>query len=250
MAEEIKKKGRPKKSTTEDTKTTKDATDIELESNSDKEMIAKLMEQMAQMQKQLDESQKKIQESNDEKVGLQELVEALKSQGNNNNSVEDDFKSKKIKCISLMRNPINISTEPDGNGRVFTFDNYGDSKLISFDNLSDICSSYPYTMEHGFIYIANKEAVDKLDLTDAYTKIYDKETMDKIVLLREEMYVDLFIGMEENLRESTAVEIARKLNANEEMDYNYLRRIKNEIGIDIEKIAEDIKEEQSTDKNE
>lgn len=149
-----------------------------------------------------------------------------------------------------MRNPINVSTEPDGQGRVFTFENYGDSKLISFDNLSDIVSSYPYTMENGFIYIANKEAVDKLDLTDAYTNIYDKETMDKIALLREETDVDLFIGMEENLRESVAIEIARNILANETIDYNHLKRIEKEVGINIEQIAKDIEEEKSLNKNE
>ena len=40
----------------------------------------------------------------------------------------------------------------------------------------------------------------------------------------------------------TANEIARLVNANERMDYNYLRRIKEECGIDIEELAKEFKE--------
>ena len=72
---------------------------------------------------------------------------------NDNNSI----RGKKVKVVNLMQNPLNLSTEPNGMGRIFTFNKYGDSKLIKFDDLADIVASYPYTMEHGLAYICDKE---------------------------------------------------------------------------------------------
>jgi hypothetical protein len=72
--------------------------------------------------------------------------------------------------------------------------------------------------------------------------LFTKDVIDKIVYLREESDVDMFLGMESHLQESTALEIAKLMNANERMDYNYLRTIKEKTGIDVEEIANGLKE--------
>lgn len=205
---------KPKVEETKEVKETKETT------TNENAIIAQLMEQIAQLQSQIN------------------------NQSKQQSSAKEDFGLKKIKCVNLMHNPINVSTEPNGGGKVYTFEKYGDYRMIRFDDLSDILSSYPYTMEHGLIYITDSKVVEAFGLTDEYSKLYDKATMDKIVYLREETDVDLFIGMEKNLRESTAREIAKLMNQNERMDYNYLRRIKDECNLDIEQIAKDILEEE------
>ena len=86
------------------------------------------------------------------------------------------------------------------------------------------------------------EVVKELGLADEYSKLFDKERMDKVVKLREESDLDLFLGMDINLQESAARRIAELINANERMDYNYLRTIKEKTGIDIEAIAKELKE--------
>lgn len=189
-------------------------------------IIKQLMEQIAEQNKKMEELQSKINENN-----KQDVVQ------NDNN-----FGIKKIKCINLMHNPLNISTEPNGMGRVYSFKNYGDSRMIKFDDIADIVASYPNTMEGGLCYICDPNAVEALGLSEEYKNIYNKEIMDRIVWLREESDVDLFIGMDKNLQESTSIEIAKLINSNERMDYNYLRRIKDECGIDIEGIAKELKE--------
>ena len=127
-------------------------------------------------------------------------------------------------------------------GRVYTFKEYGDSRLIKYDDLADIVAAYPRTMESGFAYICDKEVVEALGLADDYQKLFDKETMDKIIKLREESDLELFLGMDVKLQESTAKKIAERINANERIDYNYLRIIKEKTGIDIEDIANGLKD--------
>lgn len=188
-------------------------------------LIKQLMEQIAEQNKKMEELQSKV--NNEPQTVIRQ---------------DTNFGSKKIKCINLMHNPLNVSTEPNGMGRVYTFNNYGDSRMIKFDDIADIVASYPNTMENGLCYICDPKAVEVLGLTDEYKNIYDKETMDRIIWLREESDVDLFVGMEKNLQESTATEIAKLINSNERMDYNYLRKIKELCDIDIEEIAKELKE--------
>lgn len=218
---DTKRRGRPPK-----TDNTQNVEEKKI-NNSQDELIKQLMAQIAEQNAKMAEMQKQI-ENNSQTVVVK----------NNGNSL----RSKKVKVINLMQNPLNISTEPNGAGRVYSFKNYGDSRLIKFDDLADIVAAYPYTMEHGLAYICDKEVVEELGLSDEYSQLFDKERMDKVVWLREESDLDLFLGMDINLQESAAKRIAELINANEKMDYNYLRTIKEKTGIDIEAIAQDLKD--------
>ena len=221
---ETKRRGRPPKSETTPKKVEEKKTD-----NSQEELIKKLMAQLEEQNAKMAEMQKQIENNNQSQTVVV---------NNENNSI----RGKKVKVVNLMQNPLNISTEQNGNGRVYSFKNYGDSRLIKFDDLADIVASYPYTMEHGLAYICDKEVVEELGLADDYAKLFDKERMDKVVKLREESDLDLFLGMDINLQESAAKRIAELINANERMDYNYLRIIKEKTGIDIEEIARELKD--------
>ena len=183
-----------------------------------------------------------LEEQNAKMAEMQKQIENNKSQTVVVNSDNNSIRGKKVKVVNLMQNTLNLSTEPNGGGRIFTFNNYGDSKLIKFDDLADIVSAYPYTMEHGLVFICDKEVVKELGLEDEYSKLFDKEIMDKVIWLREESDLDLFLGMDINLQESVARRIAELINANERMDYNYVRTIKEKTGIDIEAIAKELKE--------
>lgn len=222
MAETKAKRGRPPKSATTP-KTEEKKTTIVSQDDIIKQLMAQIEEQnkkMAEMQSQINNQPQTtiIQQSN------------------------NGFSGKKIKVVNLMHNPLNISTEPNGMGRVFTFREYGDSRLIKYDDLADIVAAYPNTMEGGLAYICDKEVVESLGLSEEYEKLFDKETMDKVVKLREESDLELFLGVDKNLQESTARRIAERLNANERVDYNYIKTIKEKTGIDIEEIAKNLKD--------
>ena len=216
---ESKKRGRPAKATT-----TPKTEEIKTENNQE-ELIKQLMAQIAEQNAKMAEMQSQI--NNQPTTIIQQ---------------SNSMSSKKVKVINLMHNPLNISTEPNGRGRVYTFREYGDSKLIKYDDLVEIVSSYPNTMESGAAYICDKEAVESLGLAEEYENLFDKKTMDRITWLKEEADLELFLGMNKNLQESTALEMAKLLNANERIDYNYLRVIKDKTGIDVEEIAKNLKD--------
>lgn len=219
---ETKKAGRPKKTET----TPKTETKVE---NSTDDTIKQLMALIEEQNKKMAEMQQQIEDTKSQQTVVVQ-------------STESKFKSKKIRCINLMHNPLNVSTEPYGKGKTFEFEKYGDSRLISYDDLANIVACYPNTCQQGCIYITDKDAVDELDLTEFYDKnVYSKEMIDTITAMREEVALELFLGLGKDLMESTAIAIAERIAANEAVDYNYLVRIKAETEIDINALAEEIK---------
>ena len=218
MAEEVKKRGRKPKATNI-------VTESQTNNDNRDDIINQLMAQIAEQNAKMAELQSQI--NNQPTTIIQQA---------------NSFNSKKIKVVNLMCNPLNISTEPNGRGRVYAFKEYGDTKLIKYDDLVEIVSSYPNTMEKGYAYICDKDAVESLGLTEEYKSLFDKNTMDKIIWLRSETDLELFLGMDDYLQESVAIKIAELLNANERIDYNYLRIIKDKTDLDIEKIANDLKD--------
>lgn len=217
------KRGRPPKAKTVEVK--KEEKKV-VEINSQDEVIKQLMAQIAEQNKKMAEMQEQIANSKQPVI--------VQSTPTNN------FSGKKVKVINLMHNPLNISTEPDGMGRAYSFREYGESRLIKYDDLADIVASYPHTMESGCAYICDKDVVESLGLSEEYEKLFDKETMDKVMWLRTESDLELFLGMAESLQKSLAKKIAKLINANERIDYNYIKVIKDKTGIDIEEIAKDL----------
>jgi len=224
MADNTKKRGRPPKVATT---TKKEENNIQV--NNQDAIIQQLMAQIAEQNEKMAEMQEQIANAN--KTQAPTIIQQT-----------NGFNSKKVKVVNLMHNTLNISTEPKGMGRVYTFKEYGDVRFIKYDDLVDIISSYPKTMEGGLAYICDKEVVENLGLADDYKKLFDKETMDKVIRLNDESDLELFLGMDNNLQISTARKIAERINANEKVDYNYIRIIKERTEIDIEAIAKDLKD--------
>lgn len=194
-----------------------------------------------------DEEAKRLKEENESLqkmlASMQEQITALMKQGTSAPQVQviKDVGSsgKKVKVMSLIHNPINVSTDVNGGGRVKSFDKYGDVRTIKFDDLSDMVSAYPNTFNKGYLYIMDNDVINELGLTDEYAStVYSKEQVDNIVNLTNETAVNLFVGMDKDLRDSTAKAIARNLKNGKKYDYNLIHMIKTETGIDIQSIAD------------
>lgn len=225
-----KRKGRPPKKT-EDVKTivevseenvsgkpTKDIsqTETEKELEQTKQLLAEMQKQMAEMQKQM-------------AAKTEVVVTQMPSRSND-----------KIKCISLSPNPINVATMPNNRGKKFTFEKYGSSWSIRRGDLEDIVSSYENTMKSGLVYVCDRDFIEEQGLDEFYdNSLYSKELLDKLVYLREEADIEMFLNMSKQLQEATAIRIAKLFKANERYEPNVLARIKTETGFDIEQMAQE-----------
>lgn len=170
---------------------------------------------------------------------MQAQIEQLKAESNKVQVIQTVGSSgKKVKVINLAHCPVSVSTEGDGQGIVKTFNKYGDVLTIKFDVLSDMVANYQNTFSRGYLRILDKDVVDELSLTDEYEELYTKEMIDEIINLQTDGAVDLFINMDDTLRETTARTIAMNLKNGQVYDFNRLHRIEKETGINIEKLSE------------
>lgn len=214
--------GRPKKADTA-SKTTEKAvenTDKTTEKDDSQALIAQLMAQIEELQKQIATPQPVVIQQTESKLG-----------------------AKKIKCVNLSHQMVNICNEPNGTGnKTVEFEDYGDTRLVRFDDLADMVACYPNTFEKGMIYIADSEAVEALGLSEVYEEINDPSTLKDVVKMNTQMAYDIFMGMCDEMKRSYAKAIAKRINAKERVDLNLIRDIKYNTDIDIEEIARNIEE--------
>lgn len=215
-AEEVKTEVEVKKEVVSENSTKDTRTPAEIELEQTKKMLAEMQAQMAKMQEQMS-------------AKTEVVVKQMPSRSND-----------KIKCISLSPNPVNISTLPNNRGKKFTFEKYGSSWSIRRGDLEDVVSSYENTMKSGLIYVCDRDFIEEQGLDEYYNNsLYSKELLDKLVYLREDADVEMFLNMSKQLQEATAVRIARLFKMNEHYEPNVLARIKTEAGFDIEQMAKE-----------
>lgn len=230
MAEEIKTtstRGRKPKPKVEETV---------VEQSDMAQMMAKMQEQILALQKQLAESTEKVEKTDKEKSDLQQLVEALKS----NENTETKNLPKKVKVISLVPNIYNLTTQENGKGKAFTFKEFGQMITMKTSELEEILSiqSYHNQAEQGYFYILDKDIVEDQDLTEAYEHISNKEAIEHVMNLDSDECVDIFCGLNKDMQESLAAQIAENMTNGARLDRNRIADIFMRTDIDIEKIAE------------
>ena len=229
MAEQKKKAGRPKGSTNKATTETKKV--VEKKDNNE-ELIKQLMEQVASLTKQ-------VEDAKNEKTDLQQLVSVLQSNGGQNNNLP-----KKVKVISLLENKLNLSTQPNGAGKVYTFAKLGDSKVIRMQDLEEILSIVQYReqAEKGYFYICNADIIEEFGLTEEYEHIVNDKVLSDVETLKSDNAVDIFVGLNKTVQGSLARKMAENIANGERLDRNKLEDIRLATDIDIEKMANNFKE--------
>lgn len=198
--------------------------DLETELTATKDALKEAMDLIAQLKEQ---------------VTAQPQVTVVQTQDKRPNA--------KIKCISLCHCPLNVATGKNAQGRVFEFKNYGQALYIKYDDLLDVISSYPNTIASGLVYITDKEFCEEQGLYDDMQKVYTKDIIDEVILMRRDIDIELLGGMSKEMQEDVVMEIAKRYNANEEIEANKLAEIKQKYNYDIVEIAKNIKITAATD---
>ena len=179
-------------------------------------MLAQLQAQMIQLQSQVGGTQKKV----------------------------NDNLPNKVKVVNLLSQTLNLSTEPMGGGKVFTFEGFGDMVTMKTSHLEDILSIpvYRKEAEQMFFYICSSEIVEDQDLTDSYENGITEETVSFITSLQDDKCVDMFVGLSKGLQDSISTKIAEDMAKGIDYDRNRLADIQMRTEIDIQDMAKTFKE--------
>lgn len=149
---------------------------------------------------------------------------------------------RKIRVVSLVGGEMHLTTEPCGRGKPYSFSGYGASRFIRYSDLEDIVSLTYKFAEKGFYYICDAEAVSDLGLDDAYQKIADKKTVDKIMKMDDETCVDLFCSLQPEAQENVSRMLVNMIRQDVAYDLNLLNAIQKRTGIDLIEMGAKVKQ--------
>lgn len=173
---------------------------------------------------------------------LQEQMLAMQKQLNASGvKVVNENLPKRVKVVNLLSNRLNLVTSF---GKIYNFIKFGDMVTMKTSDLEDILSNQKFRQqaEDGFYYICDEAIVEDNDLTDVYERINDKQAIEYIMTLKDDSCVDMFVSLSDAMKESVSSAMADKLASGVFLDKNRLSTIQIKTNIDIEAMADLIRE--------
>lgn len=149
----------------------------------------------------------------------------------------DDF----IEVVSLTPYKLNLSTEPNGRGRIVRFEKFGDVKRVSYADLVRIIDSNQKFLESGYFYIMDERVIKKHALMYAYDSILTKEKLQQVFDLKNTA-VSLYQSASDAQKQFIHQIISEKLIKGEEVDLNVVSQIERISGLNLIQSANESRE--------
>lgn len=92
-----------------------------------------------------------------------------------------------IKLISLTRGSLYLR-----GSRIHKFDKQFDSRVFTEGEVRLIYSNMPKTLTEGYVYIADNEMVEELELSDAYCNLLDADTLKNLLKRNPKDVVEIY----------------------------------------------------------
>lgn len=184
---------------------------------------------------------KKLEEMQKQLADLKVENESLKTKQVEN--IKDDEEEingdTEVVVISQFMGKLVISTEGNGIGTVYRFEEFGDVQDIPFSDLKEIVKNKPNFAKEGLFYIANEKAVKKLRLTKEYEHIIHNDLFAHLLDEKSDVIVKAYQNAPKLQQEQIVAMIDEKLAANKEVDGNVLMKIGKLCGRDFLRVTED-----------
>lgn len=207
--------GRPKKSETAEktTKTTKAVDNTQEQLKALQEQLAKLMAENEALKEQKENSKIEVNEQDEQEEEL---------------TADTD-----ITVISQTVGKLVISTEGNGVGTVYRFEEFGEVQDIPFGDLKDIVKNKPRFAKEGAYFICNPQAVKKLRLGTQYKNLIDDKTFLNLFDKDAKTIVALYESAPQMQQEQVVSLIEDRLAKKLEVDGNVLIKIGKLCGKDF-----------------
>ena len=217
--------GRPKKSVDKEEKTIKAVEEKTVEKK-DSDVLTDLMNQLKEMQQQI--------------ANLTKENEQLKVDKEEKEEKEELTSDTDIPVISLVTGGLTISTEGNGVGTVYRFEEFGEIRDIPFGDLKDIVKNKPEFAKGGIFYIANEEAVKKLRLSRDYKNIISDKLFAHLLDEDAKVVIEAYKLAPKLQQEQVVSMIEDRLENGVEVDANILVKIGKLCGRDFMSTASDL----------
>lgn len=203
----------------------KDATKVVAQVDVSKEVVQDATQELL---KKFEELQKQLAELKAENDALKDT-----KQVENNDNTEELTSDTDITVISQTVGKLVLSTEGNGIGTVYRFEEFGEVQDIPFGDLKDIVKHKPRFAKEGAYFICNPQAVKKLRLGTQYKNLIDDKTFTNLFDKDAKTIVALYESAPKMQQEQVISLIEDRLANKLEVDGNVLIKIGKLCGKDF-----------------
>lgn len=132
---------------------------------------------------------KEKEELKDKIAELEKKLEAVLSQNKvvENTNVGSTNSKKNVKIISLTRGEMYLR-----GSRIHKFEKQFDSRVFTEGEVRQIYANMPKTLAEGYVYIADNDMVEELELVDAYSNLLDADTLKNLLKKNPEDVIEIY----------------------------------------------------------
>lgn len=203
----------------------KDATKVVAQVDVSKEVVQDATQELL---KKFEELQKQLAELKAENDALKDT-----KQVENNDNTEELTSDTDITVISQTVGKLVLSTEGNGMGTIYRFEEFGEVQDIPFGDLKDIVKHKPRFAKEGAYFICNPQAVKKLRLGTQYKNLIDDKTFTNLFDKDAKTIVALYESAPKMQQEQVVSLIEDRLANKLEVDGNVLIKIGKLCGKDF-----------------
>ena len=203
----------------------KDVTKVVAQVDVSKEVVQDATQELL---KKFEELQKQLAELKAENDALKDT-----KQVENNDNTEELTSDTDITVISQTIGKLVLSTEGNGIGTVYRFEEFGEVQDIPFGDLKDIVKHKPRFAKEGAYFICNPQAVKKLRLGNQYKNLIDDKTFVNLFDKDAKTIVALYESAPKMQQEQVVSLIQDRLDNGLEVDGNVLIKIGQLCGRDF-----------------
>ena len=208
----------------------KDATKVVAQIDVSNEVVQDATQELL---KKLEEMQKQLADLKAENESLKETKQVVDT------DEEEINGDTEVVVISQFMGKLVISTEGNGIGTVYRFEEFGDVQDIPFSDLKEIVKNKPNFAKEGLFYIANDKAVKKLRLTKEYEHIINNDLFAHLLDEKSDVIIKAYKDAPKLQQEQIVAMIDERLAANKDVDGNVLVKIGKLCGRDFLRVTED-----------
>lgn len=203
----------------------KDATKVVAQIDVSKEVVQNTTQELL---KKFEELQKQLTELKAENNALKDNIQV-----EDNDNTEELTSDTDITVISQTVGKLVISTEGNGVGTVYRFEEFGEVQDIPFGDLKDIVKNKPRFAKEGAYFICNPQAVKKLRLGNQYKNLIDDKTFVNLFDKDAKTIIALYESAPKMQQEQVVSLIQDRLDNGLEVDGNVLIKIGQLCGRDF-----------------
>lgn len=146
-----------------------------------------------------------------------------------------------VEVVSLCYDRLNLNTKDHGDGNRYSFDSYGETKMIMISELAQIKETQKNFAKKGYFFINNASAVRQLGLEEDYKKILNLEKINEVIS-NSPNAEKLFKSTNPGQQGILAKMIIAMLMEGKSVDMNLVHKVSEISGMNINQIVADQKE--------